>query len=164
MNEIEVKTVVLKSWEQELREWYAANPPNGKLVYHYCERMTACSTQMEADLFNEIYQKLVAPGSKIKAVKLEITFGETMCKPTDQFVKELGRMEAYRRAKPIVLWVREVHVSDGLIKLVAREDMTSYAGISMEFTKWQDSNKVRNFLRGLPSRFGEIKHRNDFWR
>ena len=162
---IEVKTIVLKGWEQTLREWYAANPPPGPLIYHYCERMTACTAPMSSELFEEIYGKLTSPGTKVKAVKLTLTFGDTMCRPGEEFVKELGRMEAWRNAKHIDLWVREAHIKDGLITLVAFEDVTHYGGVRLEFTRWMDKTaQPRTFLRGLSERFSRCKSYNEKWR
>lgn len=165
MNSFEVKTVVLKGWEQQLREWYAENSPKDKLIYHYCERMTACSAPMSEELFLEIYNKLTDPASKVKAVKLTMTFGVTMCKPTDQFVKELGRMQAWQNAKMIDLWVRQVSIMDGKVVMTAYEESDNYGGhIRMEFARWRDGGPVRSFLRGLPELFSRAKSYNEGWR
>lgn len=162
-----VTEVVLKEWEQTLREWYAANPPPGPLIYHYCERMTACTAPMTSALFDEIYNKLAGPGSKVKAVKLTMTFGDTVCKPGEQFSKELGRMEAWRRAKHIDLWVRDVKIRDGLVTMTAYEDESHYGGhLSLEFTRWHADREasVRTRIRQLSAHFSRCKSYNEKWR
>ena len=163
---IEVTHVVLKGWEQTLREWYAANPPPGPLVYHYCERMTACSAPMSSELFSEIYKKLTDETSKVKAVKLTMTYGDTVCRPDEEFNKKLGRMEAWRRAKHIDLWVREAKIMDGLITLVAYESVDSFGGhLRLEFSRWRDpAASVRTKLVGLSAHFSRCKDLNDPWR
>ncbi len=161
----DVKSVVLKGWETQLREWYDANKPKDKLIYHYCERMTACSAPMSSELFSEIYKKLTDETSKVKAVKLTMTFGVTMCKPSDQLVKELGRMQAWQNAKMIDLWVRQVSIVDNKVTLYAFEEMDGYGGhIRMEFTRWRDGGTPRSFLRGLPELFTRAKSYNEKWR
>lgn len=160
-----IRVIKISPWEKELREWYAANPPS-QLTYQYCERMTACISPMSSELFSEIYKKLTAEDSKVLAVKLTLTYGDTVCRMGEEFNKKLGRMAAWRRAKTIDLWVREASLFNGLITLTAYESPDNYGGhLRLEFTRWRDPNaKVRTRILGLSEHFTRCKSYNEKWR
>lgn len=162
-----VKHNILMSWSDQLHEWYQANQPPGPLMYHYCENMTACTAPMSSALFDEIYNKLTGPGSKVTAVKLTMTYGDTVCRPGEQYSKKLGRMEAWRRAKHIDLWVRDVSIKNGLVTMTAYEDESNYSGhLSLEFTRWHADKfaSVRTRIRQLSAHFSRCKSYNEKWR